>query len=55
MVSRADMNEVYAELARPGSWNGLDYLILVVVYKTRIWLGQIYVQGAHNCPDLIFE
>jgi len=22
MISRADMNEVYAELARPGGWNG---------------------------------
>lgn len=23
MVSRADQNEVYAELARPGGWNGI--------------------------------
>ncbi|CAK7323801.1 unnamed protein product [Dovyalis caffra] len=26
MVSRADMNEVYAELARPGGWNDPDML-----------------------------
>ncbi|KAF1895551.1 hypothetical protein Lal_00041830 [Lupinus albus] len=23
MISRADMNEVYADLARPGGWNGV--------------------------------
>ena len=28
MISRADQNEVYAELARPGGWNGLYYFII---------------------------
>ncbi|KAK1586544.1 hypothetical protein Q3G72_003582 [Acer saccharum] len=25
MMSKADMNEVYAELARPGGWNGIEW------------------------------
>lgn len=25
MLSRADMNEAYADYARPGGWNGLNF------------------------------
>jgi hypothetical protein len=34
MVSRADMNEVYAELARPGGWNGLYFLLVRKCFRS---------------------
>lgn len=34
MISIADMNEVYADLARPGGWNG--WLMAAELDKTKI-------------------
>lgn len=28
MLSKADMNEVYADYARPGGWNGMNFTML---------------------------
>lgn len=36
MVSRADQNEVYAELARPGGWNGKNSFMRADVFCINV-------------------
>lgn len=55
MISRADLNEIYADYARPGGWNGSVSLILSQIITPRI---SFTIFSIHFCklfsdPDML--